>query len=166
MMDATAAVLHIASLTLAADSNGCTVFTGGSRTRSGHRTKWIDGRTVGVHRFVWAHHHGPVPAGLVVRHSCDNPPCVNLEHLLLGTVADNNRDRDERGRHADMSGSRNPQAKLTEVDVVEILRQLGASRPGRSIAAQFGVTEQLVSQIKRGVGWPHVPRPQRRRSAA
>lgn len=51
-----------------------------------------------AHRAAWESAHGPISSGLVVRHTCDNPRCINLEHLLLGTVADNQRDMAERGR--------------------------------------------------------------------
>ena len=49
-----------------------------------------------VHRWVWEMANGPIPAGLVVRHRCDNRPCYRLSHLELGTVADNNRDARDR----------------------------------------------------------------------
>ena len=52
-----------------------------------------------VHRVVYEAVNGPIPDGLVVRHTCDNPPCCNPDHLVVGTQAENMRDRDERGRH-------------------------------------------------------------------
>jgi len=50
-----------------------------------------------AHRWVWEAANGPIPTGMVVRHKCDNRPCYRLSHLELGTVADNNRDAQERG---------------------------------------------------------------------
>jgi hypothetical protein len=61
-----------------------------------------EGRLYGTrraHRVAWIKAHGPIPTGLVVRHICDNPPCVNVDHLVLGTDADNIHDMHERGRY-------------------------------------------------------------------
>lgn len=51
-----------------------------------------------AHRVAWELARGPIPVGMVVMHKCDNPPCCNVEHLQLGTVGDNNRDRHCKGR--------------------------------------------------------------------
>ena len=61
--------------------------------------------TVLAHRDAWERERGPIPKGLVVCHHCDNPPCVNVEHLFLGTNADNTRDMIAKGRHASLKKS-------------------------------------------------------------
>ena len=52
----------------------------------------------GTHRFIYRLLKGPIPRGLLVCHSCDNPPCINPDHLFVGTTLDNMRDRDAKGR--------------------------------------------------------------------
>lgn len=81
-----------------------------------------------AHRVSYEHHFGPIPDGLIVRHKCDNPPCINPDHLELGTSADNARDRKLRGRGA--TGEKSGMAKLSDADVIK-LRAIGKSLPNR-----------------------------------
>lgn len=66
--------------------------------RSGYGTFKLNGRMYRAHRLAYQLHYGVDPGELYVRHRCDNPPCCNPAHLVLGTAADNARDMSERGR--------------------------------------------------------------------
>lgn len=66
--------------------------------KAGYGRLRYDGETGYIHRFIYEREHGPIPEGMVVRHTCDNRKCGNLRHLLVGTVADNVADREARGR--------------------------------------------------------------------
>ena len=77
--------------------DGCTLWTG-SRDRHGYGRVQHEGRKLRVHRLAWFLHHGPIPDGLVVLHSCDVPECVAIAHLRLGTQAENLADAAEKGR--------------------------------------------------------------------
>ena len=118
------------------DRHGYGVAPSGSPERSAHRT---------AYRLV----HGPIPDGLQVRHRCDNPPCCNPEHLLLGSQADNMADRSQRGRVA--AGARNGRAKATP-DLVRALRA------GKLSIAEYceaaGVDRSTAYQTRKGRIWP------------
>jgi hypothetical protein len=70
----------------------------GPRTPKGYGRTSRKGQEWGVHRLVWTLANGSIPAGMCICHRCDNPSCFLLEHLFLGTVADNNRDMVKKGR--------------------------------------------------------------------
>ncbi|WP_221885021.1 HNH endonuclease signature motif containing protein [Variovorax sp. DXTD-1] len=104
-----------------------------------------------AHRLSYSLRHGPVPADLVVRHRCDNPACVNVEHLEIGTHKDNADDKVERGRS--LKGEHCPSAKLIAEQVASIRRD---TRTHRAIAAVYGVTHRCIGNIKSRATWAHI----------
>lgn len=137
-------------------SGDCWLWTT-SVSKAGYGFFWFSGRTELAHRMSWRFHFGAIPEGMMICHTCDNPSCVNPNHLFLGTAADNAKDRESKGRGANNrppnKGEANGRAKLTVKDVQEIRRLLNEGHSGRSIAKQFGVSGVMVSFIKRGLSW-------------
>lgn len=112
----------------------------------------IGNRIVGAHRAAFELARGPIPEGKAVRHTCDNRDCTNPAHLILGTVLDNNRDRDRRGRQA--KGERQGSAKLTEAHVMEARR---SEESNAEIAARFGCNKNTIASARNGTTWAHLP---------
>ena len=107
-----------------------------------------------AHRLSYMIHKGEIPNGKYVCHTCDNPKCVNPDHLFLGTSKDNQQDMKSKGRH--LYGERNTEHKLTE-DAVRKIKQLVSDGISQSkIADMFGIQQMTVSRIKRGQRWSHV----------
>lgn len=107
-----------------------------------------------AHRWSWAHHNGQhIPDGAHICHRCDNPRCVNPDHLYLGDNAINMADKMAKGRHRVQRGERAGKAKLTEAQVRAVLAD---PRPFTTIAHEFGITRMTVSDIKRRVSWQHI----------
>lgn len=109
-------------------------------------------RSVGAHRVSYLLHVGPIPDGLTVLHSCDNPPCTNPAHLFLGTNADNNFDRDAKQRTA--RGERIGVATLTDDQVARIRADKRWSN--REWANHLGVDWQAVYAARTGRTWQHL----------
>ena len=115
------------------------------------------GKWRGAHVVAWEIAHGMrVWRGWEVRHRCDNPPCCNPRHLVLGKQKQNARDREVRNPGYQARGSRQGHAKLTEDQVVAIRYLLEHGVKQRVIAEEFGITQSNVSKIKNHQ-WRHVP---------
>ena len=94
-----------------------------------------------AHRFSYKTYVGPIPPGMFVCHTCDNPSCCNPGHLFLGTAAENVADMHAKGRWP---------AKLTADELAEIR---ASAAPSRELGRKFGVTYQHILRIKRGISW-------------
>jgi len=130
--------------------------------RKGEYGKYrLDGRRMGAHRVAWELTNGPVPAGMEVCHRCDNPCCVNPAHLFVGTHQDNMMDAYIKGRIAPPPafiklGVENHSAKLTETDVKNIRARYSSGETQTSIAQDFPVSNQQISEIVRRKCWSHI----------
>lgn len=108
-------------------------------------------KMIKAHRFMWQLLHGPIDRSLQVCHHCDNPPCVNPDHLFVGTCQDNRDDQTRKGRN--LTGTRNPAAKLTDDDVREIRFLYDSGWTQQTIADAYGVAQAHISQICLGRCW-------------
>jgi predicted XRE-type DNA-binding protein len=114
-----------------------------------------DGQMRLAHRVAYTIHRGEIPAGKYVCHRCDNPGCVNPDHLFVGTQADNMGDAKAKGRHA--HGESNNYAKLT-VKKVKRIRELWATGQITQVelGRAFGVTGAAINHVVQGHTWQHV----------
>lgn len=130
-----------------ASENDCFRWLGGTNKR-GYGKFWDEGHTRGAHVVAWEIANGPVPAGMEVCHTCDNPPCTNVRHLFLGTPLDNQLDMAAKGRQ--VSGN-----AVLCAEAIIALRQLRRSGNYtiRELAANFGVTTSTGWQAATGRSW-------------
>lgn len=132
-------------------TDGCWIFYGASVPK-GYGKIGLGGRgagTIYAHRAAWIVTFGPIPDGMKVLHSCDNPPCCRPDHLFLGTIPTNNRDMAEKGR-AWAFGSR---PKLTKALVREARARFASGESRRAIARALGVRPQAISRIVARQSW-------------
>lgn len=111
------------------------------RNKDGYGRRKFRGQSMGAHRAAWLETNGAIPEGLVVRHKCDNRACVNIEHLELGTQAEN---------MMDCSVRRTFNSKLTEEDVKDIRT---SSETLKFMAEKYSVSETTISRIRNNKRW-------------
>ena len=122
-------------------------------TGYGYIYKTINGKEmkIGAHVMMFELLNGPAKEKAVIRHSCDNPPCINPQHLLSGTHKDNARDRVNRGRGA--KGIKHGRCRLTDEQVKEIKNTPKYYGSGIKLAKKFSVANTTISAVRNGQNW-------------
>ncbi len=112
------------------------------------------GKKFKAHRWMWITHQGEIPEGMCVLHRCDNRPCVNPDHLFLGTAMVNAQDMVTKNRQA---------AKLTpqQIDEIRLRHRPKCQFNGtRALAKEFQVSGATIEEIVSRRGWKHLPEPE------
>ena len=130
--------------------NGCWEWIG-NKMKSGHGRIGYRDKVYLTHRLSYEIHIGYIPDNMNVCHRCDNPPCINPEHLFLGTQLDNIQDCVSKKRNyiiPPMGGEKNPLAKLTNNEADEIRKRLKNGEKGIDLAKEFKVSASIISKIR------------------
>lgn len=140
-------------------NSGCWLWFGGEKGSNKYGSLKVDGRPFVAHRYSFVIHKGQIPDGLLVLHHCDNPACVNPDHLFLGTHQENMADMTRKGRQARgpslakaqqnflRRGEKNAMHKVTDAQREEIK---GSGLSQRVLARIYGITQTGIWRIKHG----------------
>lgn len=150
-------------------SESCWEWTA-SKDACGYGMFGIDGHGYRAHRLSYYLKFGPIPIGILVLHHCDNPCCVNVAHLFLGTQTDNMHDMESKGRSNKARGERSAMRlhpelvrrgekhhkALLNAEQVAAIRTTFNGSNGNSLAAQFGVSSCTIRDIVKRRSWTHL----------
>lgn len=145
----------------------CWIWIGSRDARNGYgslRENRRIGKLLKAHRISWELHRGKIPRALFVLHRCDRRPCVNPDHLFLGTQADNSQDAARKGRlvfqrHPERCprGENASAAKLTAIQVKRIRRLYAGGLVTQTVLAKrFGVTQAAIWCLLHDKSWKHI----------
>jgi hypothetical protein len=135
-------------------NSGCWLWEA-ALTGAGYGSLQVANKTMLAHRMAYCLHHGAnYDDPFIIRHQCDNPACVNPDHLLAGTFADNSQDAVRRGRAA--MGTKIWSAILTEADIPIIRAALAAGETKQHLAQRYGVHPDTIKNVRLGRTWKHL----------
>jgi hypothetical protein len=128
----------------------------GSYFPNGYGQFWSRSKrsSVKAHRFAWEMENGSIQEGMIICHKCDNPRCVRVSHLFLGTAADNSADMIAKGRAWAHAGEKCPRALLTTVQVAEIRAKYKRGVYGyKRLGKEYGVVPGTIERIIKNQTW-------------
>lgn len=128
----------------------------GSKCFYGYGQLSIQGKPKRANRISYEMHKGEIPIHMFVCHSCDNPSCVNPDHLWLGNQKDNMKDMKKKNRQNICKGSGKPQSKLKENDITQIRIKYKNPLSSSELAKFYGVSKQNILDIINRKAWKHV----------
>jgi len=152
------------------NENDCHVFTG-SKDDGGYGRINKDGKLIRLHRAIWIKHFGEIPLGKVIMHKCDNPSCINIEHLQIGTQLDNVRDMWAKNRGVKLFGNSHTKGKsinagdshaksiFTDEQVKYMKKMFLKDNSSKSIlkfASEFNCSKAAIRHIRNGTRWAHI----------
>jgi hypothetical protein len=120
---------------------------------NGYGAYCYNAKTRRAHRVAWEFTYGPIPKGKIVMHICDNPKCVNPNHLRIGTNRENSTDAIKKGRIP--KGQRHPLAKLTADNVLEIRNRVATGISKGELAEHYGVAKGTIQDVITR-SWQHI----------
>lgn len=151
--------VHIRFWSYVNKSNECWAWTGSTDEHGyGRISLYVGSSPLKAHRLSYEMRNGPIPEGMVIRHKCDNPNCVNPDHLEIGTQKDNARDMVERGRFNEkviQNLKREPALTAKQVREIESINFVSLNGRGigekvQDVAKRYGVSTSVITQIKKG----------------
>lgn len=149
-------VRFFANISPFTNEKGCLLWIG-CKQSDGYGVFRVNGKKMKAHRFSYLYWVGSISAGLLICHHCDNPACVNPNHLFIGSVRDNLMDCINKGRNNPMKGERHGMAKLTTQQVFEIRRLYAIGGiTQQQLAIKFEITQGHIGAIILGKSWKHL----------
>ena len=130
--------------------NGCLEWNGHQLVNQGYGV--LD-KNILAHRWVYEQTQGKIPEGMIVRHKCDNPPCCNPKHLLLGTHVENMQDKAQRNRNINIGNT-----KLNREKVLDIKQkyQLYGNIIIKELSSHYNVSISAIKNIIYGKTWKNI----------
>lgn len=142
---------------LAMETDACIPWPGAPKS-NGYGQIQINRKKRGAHQYVFEKVKGPIPAGSVVRHTCDHPICVNPRHLILGTYAQNSQDSVERQRHGNVVKTHCPKGHPYDSENTYVTPSTGGRKCRACRAAYMHVWQKKNPDKVRAYGQRHYQR--------